>query len=136
MAGTAGGVVEVALPGDVLTYTVGATAVSGGQLVELDASANVVHCSDESLKCVGVAMHDAAIGAKVSVARVGVWMLKANGSIAIGDQVAPAAAGDVKAQPAAAGATAEDINDARAIVGLSLATITTTNRGKIMLRML
>lgn len=134
--GVVGGIVEYAMPGDVLTYTVGATAVTGGQLVELDASGNVVHAGDESLKCVGVAMHDAAIGAKVSVARVGVWPLKAAGAVAIGDQLAPAAAGDVKAQAAAAGATAEDINDARAIVGLALAAISSGQRGKCMLRML
>lgn len=132
--GTQGGVVEVALPGDVLTYTVGATAVLGGQMVDLDAAGSVVHSAADSRKCVGVAMHDAAIGAKVSVARVGVWMLKASGAIAIGDQISTAAAGDVKAQPAAAAATLGDINIARAIIGVSLATITSTNRGKIMLR--
>lgn len=134
--GLQGGVVEVGMPADTWTYTVGATAVTGGQLCELDASANVVHAADESLKVVGVAMHNAAPGEKVTCARVGIWNLKAAGAIAIGDQVSPAAAGDVKAQPAAAGATAEDINDARAIVGLSLATIANTARGKIMLRML
>ena len=49
-----------------------------------------------SLAVGGVAMWDAAAGEKVSMARGGTWMLRANGAITAGDDLEAAANGEVR----------------------------------------
>lgn len=86
------------------TYTAGAT-ITGGQLLELTTAETVQPSSAAvSVDVVGVAAHDAASGALVTV-----WPLAgvtheitASAAVAVGDNLAPAAAG--KAAPIGAGA--------------------------------
>lgn len=137
MAGIQGGVVEYIKPGDTFTCTVAAAqTVTGGQLVAFVSGQvlTVQHAGAASLAVAGMALHNAAAGEKVTVVRVGICYLKANGAIAAGDQVIAAAGGDVSTLAAAAGATATDINNARAVVGTAAEAITSTNRGRVLLR--
>jgi predicted RecA/RadA family phage recombinase len=110
-----GGQVEKYGDGDSWTATVAAgQSATGGCLVEAAAGDRIVRTAQAgSLVTVGVAMHDAAALAKVTVASEGVWMLTASGTISAGSRVVVAAGGQV----AAAGATP----DARTIVGFALA---------------
>jgi hypothetical protein len=85
------------------TYTVGATAAVGGQLAELTTAETVIPSTGATSDVVGVFAHDAAIGALVTV-----WPLAgvtheitASAAVAVGDNLAPAAAG--KAAPIGAG---------------------------------
>jgi hypothetical protein len=70
-----------------------------------------------------------ATGAKVAIARDGVWNLTATGAIAAGDQVIAAANGTVSSLAAAGAATLTDINNARAIVGIALEAISNGQQG-------
>lgn len=93
----AGGVIEYQYPGDVSTFKA-ASAITGGQLVELTANDfEVQPAGADSAKCVGVALHNAATGEKLSVARVGIYYLTASGAVSGGDQLECAAAGAVAA---------------------------------------
>lgn len=114
-----GGQVEKYGDGDSWTGTVGAgQAATGGLLLEaLDGDRLVRTAQAGSLLVVGVAMHDAAALAKVTVAGEGVWMLLASGSIVAGNRVIAAAAGAVSA----AGATP----DARTVFGYAIASAST-----------
>jgi hypothetical protein len=83
-------------------YTAGGT-ITGGQLLELTTAETVQPTSGASVDCIGVAAHDAANGGLVSV-----WPLAgvthevtASAAVAVGDNLAPAAAG--KAAPIGAG---------------------------------
>lgn len=115
-----GGQVEKYGDGDSWTATVGAgQAATGGLLLEmLDGDRLVRTAQAGSFLVCGVAMHDAAALAKVTVAAEGVWMLVASGTITAGQRVIAAAAGAV----AAAGATP----DARTVFGYALASAVTT----------
>lgn len=138
MAGIQGGHVEYAFPGDVLTFTVAAgQSVSGGQLVALTANAmEVQHAGVDSEKCVGVALHDAAAGEKVTVASSGVYRLKANGAVGVGDYVDCAAVGDVKTMAASGGSYVQtEANNFRQVIGLALEAISNGQRGRVMLKM-
>lgn len=77
------------------TYTVATTAVVGGQLVEINGNMTVGPAGAGSTKCVGVAGHDAAVGAQVTVYPAGVFDLLAAGAIAAGAKVICGAAGTV-----------------------------------------
>ncbi len=88
------------------TYTVGATAVVGGQVVELSVAETVIPTAAAGGDVVGVAAHDAAIGAPVTV-----WPLPgvthevtAASAVAVGDNLAAAAAGQVATASQATGA--------------------------------
>lgn len=99
-------------------------AVVAGRLVMVSGDRSIAPAAASSLKCLGVAKQTAdAVGDKISVGTSGVWMLTAQGAIAAGDQVVAGAAatGVVSTLAAAAGATAADINNARAVVGRALA---------------
>lgn len=82
-----------------ISLTVGATAVVGGQVVEVSADMTVIPAQANSIKVAGVAMQDGAIGALVAIdPRPGVvHRLLANGAIAAGAHLAVGAvAGSVK----------------------------------------
>jgi len=85
------------LPGHELTYTAGA-AITGGQVLHITATGRIVSptgaASDHT---VGVACHDAASGALVTVSRGGEQRPKASGAITAGTPVKAAAAGAVAA---------------------------------------
>ena len=110
-------------------------AVTAGRLVEISGNRTVAHAAAASIKVYGVALQDydgvPATGAKIAVARDGVWYLTATGAIAAGDQVIAAANGTVSSLAAAAGAVAADINNARAIVGIALEAIAGGQQGPV-----
>lgn len=131
-----GGVGERFPSGKKRTMTASA-AVTAGRLVEMSGNRTVQHAGAASLKVYGVALQDydgvAATGAKVTVARDGVWYLTATGAIAAGDQLIAAANGTVSALAAAGGATAADINNARAVIGIALEAIANGQQGPVEL---
>ncbi len=86
------------------TYTAGGT-VTGGQVVELSAADTVIATAGASGKAVGVAAHDAASGADVTV-----WPLPgvthevtASAAVAVGDNLTSAASGQVATMAQTAG---------------------------------
>jgi Uncharacterized conserved protein (DUF2190) len=134
VSSTRNGAVEKFAPGKRITFTVEAgQSTLGGRLVHLTGNRQVRPATAASLAVAGVGLYDRAAGEKVTVARRGVWMLRASGAIAAGNQVIAAAAGDVSALPAAGTATAADINNKRAVVGRALEAITSTNTGPVAL---
>jgi hypothetical protein len=136
-----GGVVEKFLPGDRVTFTVAnGQAATGGKLQK--AATGSLVCQDAtagSLLVVGVAMHDAAAGASVTVATEGVWLLKASGQVNAGDRVKAASSGDVSsvAPDVTATPTESTIESAlgaiQGVVGFALADITTGELGPVKL---
>jgi hypothetical protein len=103
-------------PGAFVTYTAGA-AITGGQVLRISATGKVVSpTTAASNATVGVACHDAASGAPVTVSRGGEQQPKATGAITAGTPVKSAAAGTVSAW--VSGTDAADL-----IVGLALATV-------------
>lgn len=123
-----GGIVEYQHPADKITMTVGATAVLGGQLVKLSGNRTVIPTAAVTDRPVGVALHDAAIGAKVTIATEGVFPLKAAGAVAAGDTLTPGAV---------AGTVSTDITtiDAMCLVGIALEAISDTAVGRVKLRL-
>jgi hypothetical protein len=120
----------VFLPGLVMTSQAAGT-ITGGDPVEVAGSGTVQRStagpnSLGSLKCVGIAAQDAAAGAKVTVIvdRV-VHDGAADGAITAGDQLmASSTAGrQVKTvPPTGASPGQQDVNQARAIIGIALTT--------------
>lgn len=130
-----GGIVEYQSPGDNLSMTVGATAVVGGDVVKLSANRTVIPAGANDIP-LGVALHDAAIGAVVAVATEGVWPLKAAGAIAAGDLVGTAANADVATIAAAGGAYVQaEANEYRTVVGIALEAIADTAVGRVKLKL-
>ncbi|NDK91043.1 DUF2190 family protein [Gordonia desulfuricans] len=84
----------LALPGTAQTFTASA-AVTAGQVVEITGARTVAPTSAASAKVYGVALFDAANGAKVTVSSGGVYELAASGAIAAGALVVSAASGAV-----------------------------------------
>lgn len=84
-------------PGDTVTFDV-TTAVVGGRLVELGSAARAVApAAAASVKVVGVAGHDAAVGDKVTVeVSKPIDLVPAAAAIALGAKVEAAAAGKVQ----------------------------------------
>lgn len=129
-------VTEYAKPGEILTYTVGATPVANltvsgqiaGTLVEFSADRTVIPAAAGSLVCCGVALHDgSATGTftAIPVAAEGVWPLKASGTITAGARVKCGAVGTV----VAAGATP----DASAVIGIAQEAIASGAVGRVKL---
>lgn len=113
-------------PGDSITRTASA-AITGGQLVYVSGSGSVAPTTGSTPSWVGVAANDANNGDNVMVFTDGIHRLTANGAITAGDQVVPAASGQVSTLAAASGATATDINNARSVIGVALTTATNGN---------
>ncbi len=131
-----GGVTERFPSGKKRTMTCTA-AVTSGRLVEFTGNRTVALAAAASLKVYGVALQDydgvAATGAKVAIARDGVWYLTATGAIAAGDQLIAGANGTVSTLAAAVGAVAADINNARAVIGIALEAIANGQQGPVEL---
>lgn len=86
--------VPVFAPGNEITVTAGA-AIVGGRLVALSAANTVTETSAATAAWLGVAMQDAASGARVAVGSGGVHELIVNAAVAVGDVLIPAANGRV-----------------------------------------
>lgn len=130
-----GAIVEYFDPDEHLTFTVATTAVSGGNMVELNGDRTVQPAGAASLKCVGIALHDAAVGETVSVAAEGTWPAVASGAIAAGDLLTCDTGGKVVTLAAAGGAYAQAAaNGSRAIVGIALEAISDTAKGRVRLK--
>ena len=97
-------------------------AATGGLLVESAAGDRVVRTAQAtSMICVGMAIHDAAAAATVSVASRGVWMLLADGTIGAGNKAITATSNPGRILVAAA------TPDARSLVGRTLSDVTVGN---------
>jgi len=120
-------------PGSKLSFK-SAAAITKGRLVEITAANTVGQAAAKSQKVVGVAMQSCdAAGDIVEVQVLGyVFKLTASGAISAGDELVAAANGTVQTQAAAAGATATDINNARAVVGIALEAIADTASGRVL----
>lgn len=130
-------VTEYAKPGEILTYTVGATPVVNltvagqiaGTLVEFSADRTVIPAQAGSLVCCGVALHDGSASTGnfpvIPVAAEGVWPLKASGTITAGARVKCGAVGTV----VVAGATP----DASAVIGIAQEAIASGSVGRVKL---
>lgn len=109
-------------PGTDVTLTASA-AITGGQLVAVSGNGTIAPAGAAEADVVGVAAFDAASGTRVTVYGFGmIHETTADGAITAGDQVTAGATGKVKSLAVAAGATAGDINNARAVVGVALTT--------------
>lgn len=134
VTGIRGGVVEKFMPSDRTTWQVHtALAAAGARLVSAVAGQSF-RCGTAAagaLTVVGVAIHDAAAGEKVTVAHEGVWLLRANGAIVAGTLVESAANGEVRtlATVDAAGSF-----DPRAVIGRAMADIANGADGPVRLR--
>lgn len=118
-------------PGATRTYTASA-AVTGGQVVEITGAGTVGPSAAGSAKVVGVAAHDAGIGARVTVHGLAgqEHEVTASGAITAGDLVEAAAAGQVRVQAAAGAAYVQaEANAHRALLGV--ATTTAANGAKV-----
>lgn len=73
-----------------------ASAVTGGQLLEVAATGTVQPATAASVSVLGVAGFDAAANMEVLVFRGGVQELVANGTVTAGQQVEAAASGQVR----------------------------------------
>lgn len=129
--------IPVFRPGQDITMTAGA-AITGGRLVVISAANTVIESAGINAAWLGVAVQDAASGAKVGVTSGGVQEVTASGAVAVGDAVVPAAAGRVAtvaattATAAATATTQTDINNTRAIVGVALTAA--ADGGKVRVR--
>lgn len=104
------------------TFTVGATAVVGGNCVAISVTAgsasngSVIPTTAATPAFVGIAAHDAAVGAKVSVLSGGIQELVSSAAITFGTSVKAAAAGQIATW--VSGTDAADL-----IVGTALTTV-------------
>jgi hypothetical protein len=101
---------------------VATAAIAGGQVVEVTGNMTVGPAGAGSIKAIGVAGRDAAIGAGTPVFTDGVHDLTASGAIAAGDRVVCAAAGAV----ATIGA-----GTAFQVIGIALEAIADAAKGRI-----
>lgn len=107
-------------PGSLVTYQVGATAVTGGQVLAISATGRtVIPTTAAARNVVGVAKHDAAVGASITVSRGGEQRLTAAGAITAGTPVKSAAAGAVAAWQ-------NGTDDASLIIGVAINTAADT----------
>lgn len=115
----------VGVPGSAFSAVASATIV-GGNLVEVTGAGTVGPAGATSAKVIGTAAFDAASGAGVTV-YLGCIINEsiASGTVTAGDQVVAGAAGTVATLVTAVGATASDINNARALIGVAINTATT-----------
>lgn len=121
--------IPVYTPANTFTSTASAT-VTGGQVLEVSGSGTVAATSGTSAKVIGVAAHDAAANALVTVhGRGKVHASVASGGISAGAQVVSAADGKVASLAASgtSGNAAADINtaanNARSVLGIALTTV-------------
>jgi hypothetical protein len=102
-------------------------AVTGGTVAAVSGSNTVGPAAAGSAKVIGVFAHDAPSGGRVTVILRGFIHEVVNaGGVTAGDQLVAGAAGTVATKAATATFTAADINDARSIIGVALATAADT----------
>lgn len=116
-----------------ITMTTGATAVTGGNVVEISAGMTVIPAAADSVKVAGVVGNDGITGALVQVYTDGVHDLIAAGAIAAGDKVVAGAVAGTVATVAAAAGTAQSVTDTRAVIGVALEAIADTAKGRVLL---
>ncbi|HLB03861.1 MAG TPA: hypothetical protein VJK66_02480 [Gaiellaceae bacterium] len=130
-----GGKTFVYEAGAAVSFAVSA-AVTEGKLVECSGNKTVATAAAESQKVVGVALQTAsAVGDVIAVKIRGYIMkMRAEGAVAAGDELNAAAdgSGDVTTLPVAATAVAEDINDARSVIGIALEAIADEAEGWVL----
>lgn len=106
------GQIEKVADADRQTYTVGATPVVGGRLVEHAVGDRLcIPAAAASVRVAGLAMHDAAVGQTVTIAAEGVWPITTVGAVVAGDRLVAGAAGTVSSAGAAP--------DARTLIGMA-----------------
>lgn len=90
-------------PNNVLSKTYKASgAITKGRLLQYTASNEVAHAAGVTSLVAGVAMHDAASGENVSVAKMGLVTVKIGGTVAVGAALTSNASGlAVAAAPSA-----------------------------------
>lgn len=129
--GITGGIVEYMYPGDVRSFTVdssASTSVVGGNMVYVFDSFKVKQSEGSDTAVAGVALHDAAPGELLTVARTGIYFLKAANTITAGELVECAAAGAIDVHtPAATTYTY--------VVGMALEDIAQNALGRVELRL-
>lgn len=134
-----GGANPVFSPGSIVPFAVSA-AVTAGRFVEVSGQKTVAPASAGSRKVVGVALQTAdAVGDVIPVHLLGyIFTLPAEGAVSAGDELITATGvgneGHVSALAAAGGATAADINNARAVVGVALQDIVDEASGWVLVR--
>lgn len=87
--------VPVFEPTTKVTKTVGATAVVGGNLVELSTAQTVIPSAGATADWLGIATTDGATGQKVGIVSGSEQELVASAAIAVGDTLIPDTAGRV-----------------------------------------
>lgn len=125
-----GAIVEYHKPGDSLTFTVGATAVTGGNLVAASDDRTVIPTGDDSVTCVGVALYDGSEDDKIAVAAEGVWPLTtvaSTGAVTQGQRVKAMASGRIAPIDFVGGDTADQV------VGYALEDIAAGATGRVKL---
>jgi hypothetical protein len=130
---------EIFKPAEILTYTVGATAVANTPvsgvtpvtLVEFSGNRLVIPAQAGSLKVAGAALHDGAIGdTDLSVVSAGVWWLLAAANVTAGARLMAAAVGTVTPfVPDASGLVAHP----EAIIGIALEAFSSGALGRVKL---
>jgi predicted RecA/RadA family phage recombinase len=93
--------------------TTASAAVTAGQLLAVTGSGTMGPAGAASNAWIGVAMYDAPSGGKVSVSIEGVQLLTASATIAAGDSVVAAAAGQI----VTAATPASDVFVGKALTG-------------------
>lgn len=123
-----GGSQVVYKPGSVVSFAVSA-AVADGDLVESTGNMTVGPAGASSRKVIGRAMQAADTAADIIAVQIFGYIarLKANGTVTAGDELIPAAAGDVSTFAASGAAYVQaEANNARAIIGVALEGAATT----------
>lgn len=113
-------------PGQAITRQASAT-ITGGQLVAVSGVGTVAAAGANAVNWIGVAAFDAVNGDNLAIYTGGVQRLVASGTVTAGDQVVPAAAGQVSTLAAVTTPTAADVTNTRALVGVALNTATNGN---------
>ena len=130
-------VVEYSRPGDLLSYTVGATPVVAGNLVELSGSRLVIPAQADSTKVVGIAVFDGATGDMISVmggAAIVPMVNSAGGTVTAGTKVVADAAGTFKGVEAYTGTyVAAEMTISQRIIGMAIEDILANATGRVML---
>lgn len=130
-------IVEYHKPGDLVTFTVGATAVEAGDVVALSGNMTVIPAAADSQATVGVAAYDAAVGDPVAVFIGGMVLpmtTAAGETLAAGDRVISAGGGQVKAAdvPGATYVQAEAQGFLK-VIGIALQAVGAASTGKVLL---
>jgi hypothetical protein len=115
----------VYLPGAMITVTTSGAVVGGDILVVSGSGTVAKNAGASSTNYVGIAAHDAASGARVTMyGRGTVHESIADGAVTAGDQLVSSstASRQVKTTGAVGAPTAQGVTDTRAVMGIALTT--------------